>query len=365
MMDYERYQRQIQIPGFGESGQQKLSDARVLVIGAGGLGVPVLQYLSGMGIGNIGVVDGDVVSLSNLHRQIIYTPEDVGKLKVECCVASLKKQNPTITLTGFPEFLTNKNALSFVGGFDVIVDATDNFTARYLINDACVILDKPFVYGALQKFEGHVSVFNYQGGPTYRCLYPNPPSQGQIPDCNEAGVLGIVPGLIGCLQAMETIKIISGLGTPLSGILQVHDFLNNSQYSIKLKVREHNKQISRLQDNDPPDVCTQDDEGISAHQLRNWLDQNKEFNLLDLREIHEFNNGHLSNAFSLPLSKLNAGLPNLPKDRPWVLVCQVGGRSQKALRQFKKLDPGIQLLNLEGGMSGWIKNVGHHYISFL
>lgn len=364
MMDDERYQRQIQLPGFGEEGQQKLSAAKVLVIGAGGLGMPVMQYLTGMGIGNLGVVDGDVVSLSNLHRQIMYTPEDVGKLKVECCVASLKKQNPTITLTGYPEFLTTENALSLVGEYDVIVDATDNFTARYLINDACVIMDKPFVYGALQQFEGHISVFNYRGGPTYRCLYPNPPSQGQIPDCNEAGVLGIVPGLIGCLQALETIKVISGVGTPLSGILQVHDFLNNSQYSIKLKVREQNKQISNLQDNDLPDFCTPD-QGISAHQLLNWLDQNKELNLLDVREIHEYSQGHLANAFSLPLSKLNVGLPDLPKDRPWVLLCQLGGRSHKALQHFKKLDPGIQLLNLEGGMSGWIKNVGHHYISFL
>lgn len=365
MMDYERYQRQIQLPGFGEIGQQKLSSAKVLVIGAGGLGVPVLQYLTGMGIGNIGVIDGDVVSLSNLHRQIIYTPGDKGKLKVDCCVAILKKQNPTISLIGYPEFLTSENALSLIRGYDVVVDATDNFTARYLINDACVILDKPIVYGALQQFEGHVSVFNYRGGPTYRCLYPIPPAKGQIPDCNMAGVLGIVPGLIGCLQALETIKIIAGVGTPLSGILQVHDFLNNSQYSIKLKVREQNKQISSLQDNEIPDFRTQEEEVISAQQLRIWLDQNKEINLVDVREFHEFSQGHLANALSVPLSNLNDGLPDLPKDRPWVLLCQLGGRSQKALRHIKKIEPGIQLLNLEGGMSGWIKNVGQHYISFL
>jgi adenylyltransferase/sulfurtransferase len=364
MMDHERYQRQIQLRGFGEEGQQKLSSAKVLIIGAGGLGVPVMQYLTGMGIGNLGLVDGDMVSLSNLHRQILYTPEDVGKLKVNCCVSHLQRQNPSISITGYPEFLTTENALSLIGEYDVIVDATDNFTARYLINDACVILDKPFVYGALQQFEGHVSVFNYQGGPTYRCLYPIPPSEGQIPDCNEAGVLGIVPGLIGCFQAMETIKVITGIGTNLSGTLQVHDFLNNSQYTIKLKAKEENKQITTLQGNQLPAFCTPDQE-ISAKSLLNWLDHNKALNLLDVREIHEFQKGHLSNALSIPLSRINNKLPDLPMDRPWVLLCQQGGRSRKVLQHFKKLDPSIQLLNLEGGMTGWIKNVGQQYISSL
>ena len=180
MTNQERYLRQTQLPGFGEMGQKKLAQAKVLVIGAGGLGVPVLQYLTGMGVGYIGIMDDDVVSLSNLHRQVIYSPEDVGLPKVNCCVPRLQQLNSEITITGFPMALSKNNALEMVAEFDAVVDATDNFDARYLINDACVILQKPFIYGALQQFEGHVSVFNYQGGPTYRCLYPTPPSRGQI-----------------------------------------------------------------------------------------------------------------------------------------------------------------------------------------
>src|SRR5690606_28035725 len=175
-MDQNRYQRQLQLPGFGEAGQQKLAGAKVLVVGAGGLGVPVLQYLAAMGVGTLGVIDGDTVSRSNLHRQVIYADNDVGQLKVACCSRKLQNQNPEINFEIFPFFLSAENALSLFTNYDLVVDATDNFNARYLINDACVILGKPFVYGALQQFEGHISVFNYQGGPTYRCLYPNPPS---------------------------------------------------------------------------------------------------------------------------------------------------------------------------------------------
>lgn len=362
MIDHERYQRQMQLPGFGEEGQQKLALAKVLIIGAGGLGVPVLQYLTGMGVGFLGVVDADVVSLSNLHRQIIYTPEDVGQLKVDCCVPRLQKQNPTITITGFPVFLTTGNALSLVGEFDIVVDATDNFNARYLINDVCVMLNKPFIYGALQHFEGHVSVFNYRGGPSYRCLYPTPPSNNQIPDCNTAGVLGIVPGLIGCYQALETVKIITGIGKPLSGTLQIFDFLYNSQYSIQLSLREENRNIQTLPENIDPVDCAHDQK-ISAEVLLNWLNQNKTFNLLDVRESHEYHKGHLKTALSLPLSQINGDLPTLPKDQPWVLLCEQGGRSKKAIHYIQEMDPTIQLLNLEGGMSGWFKSVGNQYIT--
>src|SRR5690554_6287730 len=246
-MEQERYERQLQLPGFGKAGQEKLGKARVLVVGAGGLGVPVLQYLTAMGVGFLGVVDADVVSLNNLHRQVIYSEDDVGRLKIDCCIPRLRNQNPNVEIKGFPIFLNKENILSVLEGFDVVVDATDNFNARYLINDACVILDIPFIYGALQHFEGHLSVFNYQGGPTYRCLYPTPPSKGQIPDCNTAGVLGIVPGLLGSFQALETIKVITGIGKPLSGTLKIFDFLYNSEYNMKIPAKKENKNIKSIE----------------------------------------------------------------------------------------------------------------------
>jgi adenylyltransferase/sulfurtransferase len=301
------------------------------------------------------------VNHTNLHRQILYTPDDVGKLKVDCCVQRLKKQNPEVQVMGFPVFLTPENALSIIEKFEVIVDATDNFHTRYLINDACVILNKPFVYGAIQYFEGHVSVFNYHGGPTYRCLYPTPPSQDQIPDCNTAGVLGIVPGLVGCQQALETIKIITGIGKPLSGTLQVYDFLNNSQYSIQLKAKEENKNLKSIQEKATPASCASE-QIISAQNLLNWIEENKSFNLLDVREPPEFRQMHLNKAFSFPLSQLIKGLPDLPKDLPWVVICQQGGRGRKAVQYIQEVEPEVQLLNLEGGLSEWIKSVGNLHL---
>lgn len=358
-MENERYERQLQLPGFGKAGQEKLGKARVLVVGAGGLGVPVLQYLTAMGVGFLGVVDADVVSLTNLHRQIIYTEEDVGRLKIDCCVPRLRNQNPNIEIKGFPVFLNEENILSVLKGFDVVVDATDNFDARYLINDACVILGIPFVYGALQHFEGHLSVFNYQDGPTYRCLYPSPPSKGQIPDCNTAGVLGIVPGLLGSFQALETIKVITGIGEPLSGTLKIFDFLHNGEYCMKIPTKKENKTIKSI-GNFP--VSDQERGSISVDQLAGWLDDKHPLALLDVREEHEFDRLHLKNARSIPLSKLPANLPGIPKDRPWILVCEKGGRSLKARQYLQEIEPGIELFNLDGGMSAWIRQVGNLHI---
>jgi molybdopterin/thiamine biosynthesis adenylyltransferase/rhodanese-related sulfurtransferase len=360
-MDTTRYQRQLQLPGFGREGQQKLADAKVLVIGAGGLGVPVLQYLTGMGVGTLGIVDADQVSLSNLHRQVIYTPADVGQLKVDCCVQKLKKQNQDVQFNTYPHFLSSDNALDIVKDYDLVVDATDNFNARYLINDACVILKKPFVYGALQQFEGHVSVFNHQDGPTYRCLYPEPLGEGQIPDCNTAGVLGIVPGLIGSYQALETIKIITGLGTPLSGVLQISDFLHNSQYQIKLTAKHENKNIRDIKIPETSSFCAAD-ESISAVQLWDWIKGKKAFQLIDVREAQEYQSAHLEAAFSVPLSRLNGQLPDLPKDQPWVLMCQQGGRSKKALQYLKERQPELTLFNFEGGMTEWINHYGEETV---
>lgn len=224
MNNSNRYIRQVQLPGFGPEAQQKLLQSSVLVIGAGGLGVPVLQYLTGMGIGKIGIVDGDTISLSNLHRQVLYAQDEIGLPKAEVAARKLLALNPSINIKHYSSFLTVDNALQFVKDYDLIIDATDNFSARYLVNDACVIQNKPFIYGAIHQYEGHISIFNYNDGPTYRCLYPTMPSAAEVPDCNAAGVLGVVPGLIGLHQALEAVKLLTGIAKTLSGFCRYSTF---------------------------------------------------------------------------------------------------------------------------------------------
>ena len=208
-MNQERYTRQTILKGFGFEGQDKLANAKVLIIGAGGLGVPVITYLNAMGVGKIGIVDNDTVALTNLHRQVLYGQDDIGELKVNTALKKLKTQNDATTIEAYKTFINPKNALEIIENYDLVVDTSDNFPTRYLVNDTCVILKKPFVYGALHGYEGQVSVFNYKGGPTYRCLFPHMPKENEVPNCNEHGVLGIIPGIIGNLQALEAIKAVS------------------------------------------------------------------------------------------------------------------------------------------------------------
>lgn len=352
-----RYRRQLQLPGFGEEAQQKLNQARVLVTGAGGLGVPVLQYLTGMGAGTIGIVDGDAISPDNLHRQVLYAEEEVGKGKAETAAAKLGKLNTDVRLETFPVFLSPKNALDIIKDFDLVVDATDNFEARYLINDACVILNKPFVYGAIQQYEGHVSVFNYRNGPTYRCLYPAPPSGDQIPDCNTAGVLGVVPGIIGCRQALEAVKVITDIAPPLSGFLLVFDFLSNEQYKIKLKARPENKAIRSLEERYALSSCAPAG-SLTPEQLYQWYVSGKDFFLLDVREQHEYTNAHLEKATLLPLKDLPAKIRNISGEVPVVTLCQQGGRSSRAARFLREQYPDAQIYDLDGGLEKWIKENG-------
>ncbi|MCB9186732.1 MAG: HesA/MoeB/ThiF family protein [Flavobacteriales bacterium] len=241
-----RYDKQIALPEVGETGQQKLAEAKILVVGAGGLGCPALQYLAAAGVGNIGIVDGDVVNETNLHRQVLYTNSDVGKPKVEVAAERLKQLNPEVEIHTFSEFLTAGNAMDIVSNYDLIVDATDNFAARYRINDVCLKLDKPFVYGAIHRFEGQVSVFNYKGGPTYRCLFPDKPAENQIPNCNETGVLGVLPGIIGTYQATEVLKIILGIGEVLSGKLMTLNLLTNSTRTFE--VSRNDEQVQKAKE---------------------------------------------------------------------------------------------------------------------
>lgn len=356
-----RYQRQTQLYNFGPEAQQKLTDASVLVVGAGGLGVPVLQYLTAMGVGKIGIVDGDIISLSNLQRQVLYDENEVGKSKVNVAAEKLSAQNALVHIEVYPEMLATTNALEILKDYDVVVDATDNFGTRYLINDACVMLKKPFVYGAVQAFEGQVSVFNYQDGPTYRCLFPEPPSANEIPDCNTNGILGVVPGIIGTYQALEVVKMITGIGTPLSGILQMHDFLSNETYQIKLKVNPANKTIMQLQEN-YAEISCDSSLYVKVEELMDWYYTGKDFTLIDIREPHEFDENHLEKAKLMPVSRLVHQAENLNQNKPILVVCQKGLRSQKAIEQMKKDHPQINIYSLEGGMEAWLQKSGEQFL---
>lgn len=348
----ERYSRQISLPGFGAAAQLKLSAAKVLVIGAGGLGVPALQYLTGMGVGSIGIMDGDQVSLSNLHRQVLYATADVGRRKAQLAVEKLNALNPEVILTAIPEMLTPQNALATIEAYDVVIDATDNFAARYLINDACVILNKPFVYGAVQQFEGHISVFNLNGGPTYRCLYPVPPSAGEISDCNAAGVLGVVPGIVGCMQALEAVKVITGIGKNLSGYLQVLDLLQGERYSIRLRAAPERKAIVALQESYELS-CGAVAKLLQPHELRQWLAGQSGIRIVDVREAAEFEQGHLAGAHHMPLSAISRDTALAEPSVPLVLYCQRGGRSIKAASLLQEVNPLMSLYVLAGGLDGW------------
>ncbi len=243
----QQYDRHLVLPEIGEIGQQKLKQAKVLVVGAGGLGCPVLQYLTSAGVGVIGVIDGDEVSISNLQRQILYSVDDVGKSKAEVAKQKLIRQNPFVEIHTFREFLSKENALSIIEKFDIVVDASDNFPTRYLVNDACVLAGKPLVFGSIFKFEGQVSVFNYKGSATYRCLYSNPPQPNEVLNSSEVGVLGVLSGIIGCFQANEVIKIICEIGEILSEKLLVYNALTLNYFTLKYKKTDFTN-IQKLKD---------------------------------------------------------------------------------------------------------------------
>jgi adenylyltransferase/sulfurtransferase len=348
-----RYARHISLSEIGETGQQKLLEAKVLVIGAGGLGCPALQYLVAAGVGTIGIVDGDTVDESNLQRQILFSTADIGRKKVEVAKERLNALNPDVFVKIYPEHLTAENAIAIINQYEVLIDGTDNFATRYLVNDACIKLNRPFVYGAIHKFEGQVSVFNFDGGPTYRCLFPDPPSQSQIPNCAEAGVLGVLPGVIGTLQATEAIKLILGIGKPLSGKLKMLNLLNNSEQIISFNRNEAQVEKARQIDlaNSYVDKPCSTTKGISAEELIRWLEEGKKFNLLDVRESYEAPKLDLPNVLCIPLGQLESRFSEVPSDQTLVVVCRKGIRSQRAIEFLMKHDFQKQLTNLEGGMA--------------
>ena len=331
-MNTNRYNRQIILPEIGVEGQQKLLNARVLIIGAGGLGCPILQYLVAAGVGNIGIVDADIVTISNLQRQILYTLTDVGKQKVAVARAHLLAQNPAAKIDIYPLMLHSSNALELFKNYDFVIDGSDNFATRYLVNDACVILNKAFISGSIFKFEGQISVFNYQNGPTYRCLYPEPPTAGSVPNCSEVGVIGTLAGIIGTMQAAEAIKIITAAGEVLSGKLLLFDMLTMRSQIIKFKTIESNKEIIKLIDyqefcGDFPNDSTQN---VDTETLQVWKDERKDFQLIDVRNPHEFERDNIG-GINIPLDNLLESIAQLDLHKPIIFCCQTGLRSTQAL----------------------------------
>ncbi|MCF6307803.1 MAG: HesA/MoeB/ThiF family protein [Flavobacteriaceae bacterium] len=326
-----RYNRHIILSEIGQKGQDKLSKAKVLVIGAGGLGCPVLQYLTAAGIGTIGIVDFDSVSKSNLQRQILYGTSSLGKNKAEAAKARLEDLNNEITIIAYPKKLTHKNAISLFQQYDIIVDGTDNFATRYLVNDASIITKKPLVYAGIYKFEGQISVFNYKDGPSYRCLFPNPPKEGTIPNCSEVGVLGVLPGITGTFQANEVLKIILGIGEVLSGKVLYYNTLTN-QTSI-LKVNRSEAEIQQVKDSEPifetlisDDNCAILVEEISIKEVL----QKKNIQLIDVREKNENPKIENDKVIHIPLSELENRTTELSSEKEIIFFCQAGIKSKRA-----------------------------------
>jgi molybdopterin/thiamine biosynthesis adenylyltransferase/rhodanese-related sulfurtransferase len=334
----ERYSRHLILEGFGEEAQLKLKNAKVLVVGAGGLGCPALLYLSAAGVGSIGIIDDDVVNESNLQRQILFNTEDIGKQKVIVAGEKLRRQNPCIKIETHFKRVSKENALSIITNYDLVIDGSDNFATRYLLNDVCIILNKPLVYGAIHKFEGQVSVFNYKNGPTYRCLFPEPPNEGEMPACGEIGVLGVLPGIIGTLQATEAIKIITGIGEPLSGKLLSFDLLSNSFSTFEFEADEKNRLITELTDH----AFSCETNSISLGQLQILK---KPVQLIDVREKTEFMVKNL-NGINIPVSEIKKRISELKPELLTVVHCKSGVRSKKAIEIIKEYYPEIEIYNL-------------------
>jgi molybdopterin/thiamine biosynthesis adenylyltransferase/rhodanese-related sulfurtransferase len=341
-----RYARHLILPEVGEAGQEKLKAGSVLVVGAGGLGSPVSLYLAAAGVGRIGLVDFDEVDASNLQRQVLYGASDVGRPKLEAARDRLHDLNPEIAIETHGAALTSDNALAIIANYDVIVDGTDNFATRYLVNDACVLLDKPNVYGSIFRFEGQASVFSALEGPCYRCLYPEPPPPHLVPSCAEGGVLGVLPGVIGTIQATETIKLLAGIGETLVGRLLLFDALRMSFRTLRLR-QQHDQHAAITGLIDYDQFCNP----ANLHEVTQIVDGAV---VIDVREPYEWDAGHIDGARQIPLGELPNRLGELPRDADIVFYCQAGGRSARALDIAR--DAGLtRAKHLRGGYAGWNK----------
>ncbi len=361
---FERYRRHLSLTELGVDGQLQLLEARVLLIGAGGLGCPLSQYLAAAGVGSLGIVDFDRVDATNLQRQILFTTADIGKPKVEVARARIEAMNPDVEVRTYAVELGSENALEIFADYDVIVDGTDNFPTRYLSNDACVLLGKPNVHGSVFRFDGQATVFDARYGPCYRCLYPEPPPPGSVPSCAEGGVLGVLPGLIALIQATETVKIATGLGEPLYGRLIQYDALRMEFSEFRLKKDPKcpvcGEQPSVTELIDYRGFCGLQREGepelaeISAAAVQAMQARDDEFLLLDVREPEEFLRARIEGSRLIPLGELEERLAEIRewKERPVVVHCHKGGRSAKACRLLGAAGF-IRVTNLTGGIDAW------------
>ncbi len=369
--EIQRYARHIVIPEVGLEGQRRLKDARVLLVGAGGLGSPAALYLAAAGVGRLGIVDHDEVDASNLHRQILHGTSDVGRSKLDSAVDRLREVNPHVVVEPHRTRLSSEDALDVLAPYDVVVDGSDNFPTRYLVNDACVLLGKPNVYGSIHRFDGQLSVFAVEGGPCYRCLFREPPPPGMVPSCAEAGVLGVLPGIIGSLQAMEAIKLILGIGEPLVGRLVIFDALEMSWREVRVPRNpdcpvcgEHPTQTGLIDYERFCGVAPLGEEGrssvpeLGARDLAERLAEDDPPLLVDVREPWEWSAGNLADrgAVHVPLGELAHRLEELPRDRQLVVYCRAGGRSEQAARAL--LEAGFpRVANLRGGAVAWAAQV--------
>ena len=365
--EFARYSRHVIMPEVGLDGQRRLKAAKVLVIGTGGLGSPVALYLAAAGVGTIGLVDFDTVDASNLQRQIIHGTKDVGRSKCQSAADKLRDINPEISVVLHEDRFHSKNAEEIVRGYDIVVDGTDNFPTRYLVNDVCVLLNKPNVYGSIFRFDGQATVFHPAVGPSYRCLYPEPPPPGEVPSCAEGGVLGILPGMIGCIQATETVKLILGIGEPLIGRLLHYDALNMTFKTYKIRrdpkwpVGAPHPTVKGLIDYEQfcgvrGGPATPASGEITPEQLKKRIDAGENLYVLDVRNPNEFQICRIPGTVFLPLPELPARFAEVPKDREVVVHCKSGMRSAKAI-EFLKGQGYTRLLNLTGGILGWAEKV--------
>jgi adenylyltransferase/sulfurtransferase len=356
--DEERYRRQLILPGFGADGQRRLRAGTILMIGAGGLGCPALVYLAAAGVGRIVIVDPDRVETSNLQRQTLYATAEAGEFKATAAARRLQALNPLVDIVPKVARFDRDNAMELVRGCDVVIDGSDNFATRYLVNDACVLADRPFVYGAVQGFTGQLSVFNWKGGPTYRCLFPDPPEPGTAPNCAEAGVLGAVPGLIGTAQACEAVKLLTGIGEPLSGRLWLWDALSMKVRMLKVEADPRSREIRELPPAGYGAVCAAADcaqEEIDPAELRAWLAEGRRIQLVDVREAVERARGAIEPSLHLPWSAMrgNGTGETLDPSLPTVVYCAAGIRSLHAVRMLRARRGFASALSLRGGFEQW------------
>lgn len=361
--EFERYSRQVALSNFGLKAQEKLKASSVLVVGAGGLGCPALLYLTAAGTGHIGIVDFDVVQESNLQRQVLFATNDIGRNKAEAAAHRLNKINPYVKIQAYPYRLTPENAADIIKLYDIIVDGSDNFSTRYLVNDACVVLGKPLVYGSILQYEGQLAVFNIEineeeRSVNYRDLFPTPPNESEIPNCAEAGVLGVLPGIIGCMMATEVIKLITGLEKPLINRLLLLDSLTMELTSVAIPKRYSRSAIHILSDYQV--ICNSNKiykmKELTVHELKALRDAGEAFQLIDVREPHENEQANLSGEL-IPMNQIPHNIHRILRDRKVIIHCRSGSRSGNIIQWLEKNHGFDNLYNLKGGILAWAREI--------